>query len=112
MLEIFVQQYFHLLHACAIYSLRIILLVNNIRVRNFRRFGWNENFLTMKISRITVDTAFMSILHIFLTTYLISIKVPHKTMHQLEHPDRTQGWQPSQLYVREKRGSLVNLLSA
>ena len=39
---------------CAIYSLRIILLVNNICVRNFRRFGWNENFLTMKISRITV----------------------------------------------------------
>ena len=39
---------------CAIYSLRIILLVNNIRVRNFRRFGWNENFLTTKNSRITV----------------------------------------------------------
>ena len=34
--------------------LRIILLVNNIRVRNFRRFGWNENFLTTKNSRITV----------------------------------------------------------
>ena len=29
---------------CAIYSLHIILLVNNIRVRNFHRFGWNENF--------------------------------------------------------------------
>ena len=41
-------------HVCAIYSLRIILLVNNIRVRNFRRFGWNENFLTTEISRITV----------------------------------------------------------
>ena len=39
---------------CAIYLLRIILLVNNIRVRNFRHFGWNENFLTTKISRITV----------------------------------------------------------
>ena len=39
---------------CAIYSLRIILLVNNIRVRNFRCFGWNENFLTTKVSRITV----------------------------------------------------------
>ena len=43
---------------CAIYSLRIILLVNNIHVRNFRRFGWNENFLTTKISRITVVQPF------------------------------------------------------
>ena len=39
-----------------LYSLCIILLVNNIRVRNFRRFGWNENFLTTKISRITVSS--------------------------------------------------------
>ena len=41
---------------CAIYSLRtcIILLVNNICIRNFHCFGWNEKFLTTKISRITV----------------------------------------------------------
>ena len=31
---------------CAIYSLCIILLVYNIYIRNFRCFGWNENFLT------------------------------------------------------------------
>ena len=29
-------------------------MVNNIRVRNFHRSGWNENFLTTKISRITI----------------------------------------------------------
>ena len=28
--------------------------VNNTRVRNFCRFGWNENYLTTKNSRITV----------------------------------------------------------
>ena len=39
---------------CAIYSLRIILLVNNFCIRNFHCFGWNEKFLTTKISRITV----------------------------------------------------------
>ena len=39
---------------CVIYLLRIILLLNKIRVRNFRRFGWNKNFLTTKISQITV----------------------------------------------------------
>ena len=36
---------------CAIYLLRIILLVNNICVRNFHHFGWNE---TMKNLQITV----------------------------------------------------------
>ena len=55
----FRSQIFHVrnfcpFHVCAIYSLRIILLVNNIRVRNFRRFGWNENYLTTKNSQITV----------------------------------------------------------
>ena len=48
---------------CAIYSLCIILLVNNIRVRNFHRFGWNENFnnenfakygITLFVPRLTL----------------------------------------------------------
>ena len=47
-------QYFRLFHVCAIYSLSIMLLVNTIYIRNFRRFWWNDNFLTTKITRITV----------------------------------------------------------
>ena len=34
--------------------LYIILLVNNFRVKNFRHFAQNENFLTTKNSQITV----------------------------------------------------------
>ena len=33
---------------CTIYLLCIILLVNNIRVRNFRHFGWNGKFFNNK----------------------------------------------------------------
>ena len=54
MLEIFVKQYFRLLHMCVIYSLHIVLLVNNICVRNFHRFGRDENYLTTKNLQITV----------------------------------------------------------
>ena len=32
-----------------------IFTTYNIRVRNFHRFGWNENFLTTKILQITVS---------------------------------------------------------
>ena len=38
---------------CAIFTVYIILLVNNFRVKNFRRFAQNE-FLTTKNSQITV----------------------------------------------------------
>ena len=52
-LEIFVQQYFRSYQMCAIYSLYIVILVKNLH-KNFRHFTQNENFLTMKFSRIMV----------------------------------------------------------
>ena len=42
---------FPLFHVCTIYLLHIILLVN-IHVKNFRCFGWNENFLTMNFCEL------------------------------------------------------------
>ena len=37
------------------YYILLILLVNNFHVKHFRRFVQNENFLTVKNSRIAVN---------------------------------------------------------
>ena len=54
MLEIFVQQYFRS-YQCVPYIRSIIaVLVKKIRVKTFHHFAQDENYLTVKFSRITV----------------------------------------------------------
>ena len=59
---------------CAIYLLCIIILVNNIRVRNFHRFGWDEIFLTMKNLQITIVGIITDKMHPYIVLHRNSLE--------------------------------------